>query len=91
MTREDARIDEWAKVIAPSNELRKWFNHDPARWSEFQMRYRAELASDEARAKLTELRQRAREGKVTLVFAARDETFCNATALAALLTDKRQA
>src|SRR6187551_2967792 len=66
----DAAIDHWAKELAPSTELRKWFGHDPARWEEFRRRYSAEI-NDHA-DQLAELRAAAREGPITLVFAARD-------------------
>jgi uncharacterized protein YeaO (DUF488 family) len=81
--KEDAAIDLWAKEIAPSAGLRKWFGHDPARWQEFRRRYAEELAQhpDE----LAKLRRMAREGPVTLVFSAHDETHNNAVALRELL------
>lgn len=83
-----AALDDWIKPLAPSTELRKWFAHDPARWDEFQQRYAAELAgNDDAQAALDQLRQRARQGPVTLVYASR-ETHCNnAVFLQKLLTD----
>src|SRR5487761_789740 len=66
----EARIDVWLKDVAPSTTLRQWFGHDPARWSEFRRRYRAELKRQpEALARLRVL---ARQGRVTLVFGARD-------------------
>ena len=79
----DAAIDLWAKDIAPSTALRKWFDHDPARWPEFRRRYAAELRRhpDE----LAELRARARREPVTLVFAARDELHNDAVVLRAVL------
>jgi uncharacterized protein YeaO (DUF488 family) len=66
----DAAIDRWLKDIAPSTELRKWFRHDPDRWSEFQRRYRAEL-SHHAEL-LNELHSRAQDGPITLIYAASD-------------------
>jgi uncharacterized protein YeaO (DUF488 family) len=86
VTREAARIDDWAQEIAPSTELRKWFDHDPARWSEFQRRFHTELEAPEAREKLAALKKLAETRRVTLVFAAKDEAHCNASALLALLT-----
>lgn len=83
ITRNEAALDEWAKELAPSTELRKWFGHDPDRWDEFQKRYRAELA-DHA-SKLDELRQRARGGKLTLVYGARDVTHNQAQVLKLVL------
>lgn len=67
----DAAIDRWMKEIAPSPELRQWYGHDPARWNEFQRRYRNELAADTG--PLNELLQLATEHDLTLVYAARDE------------------
>jgi uncharacterized protein YeaO (DUF488 family) len=83
VARERARIDEWARELAPSDELRKWFNHDPERFGEFQRRYRAELRAHGDR--IEELRAHASRGRVTLVYAARDENHNNAVVLADLL------
>ncbi|MDX9740121.1 MAG: DUF488 domain-containing protein [Gammaproteobacteria bacterium] len=82
MKKEEAKIDLWLKDIAPSTELRKWFGHDPERWSGFQARYRAELEGSEA---LAELRKLSRKGKVTLVYGARDEKHNNALVLRGLV------
>jgi uncharacterized protein YeaO (DUF488 family) len=69
--KEDPRIDTWLKEIAPTPALRAWFAHDPAKWTEFQRRYRAELAANpDAVARLRALMA---AGPVTLVYAARDE------------------
>lgn len=79
IAKEKARIDQWLKEIAPSDELRKWFGHDPARWDEFRERYRREL---EAKGELLDqLRGLAGKGTVTLLFAAKDEAHNNAVAL----------
>ena len=70
LRKDKARIDLWLKEIAPSTELRRWFGHDPARWSMFRRKYRAELHH---RADLLRTIEDAlREGPVTLLFAARD-------------------
>jgi len=83
IAKEKARIDEWLKEIAPSDELRKWFGHDPARWDEFQERYRREL---EAKTELLDqLQGLAKKGTVTLLFAAKDEEHNNAVVLKKLL------
>ncbi len=83
ISKDKARIDEWLKEIAPSDELRKWFGHDPARWEEFRERYRQEL---EAKAELVAgLRELAAEGTVTLLFAAKDEEHNNAVVLKEML------
>jgi uncharacterized protein YeaO (DUF488 family) len=81
MTREKSAIDLWAKEIAPSDGLRKWFAHDPSRWEEFRRRYRDELSADERKHVLKELAARAKKGHVTLVFAARDTEHNNAVVL----------
>jgi uncharacterized protein YeaO (DUF488 family) len=75
----EAGLDEWIKEIAPSAELRKWFGHDPGRWGEFRRRYRAELARQPETLK--DLRRRAREGPITLVYSARDEVHNDAIVL----------
>jgi len=79
VSKKEARLDEWIKEIAPSAELRTWFGHDPRRWDEFRHRYRAELA--EHAETLKDLRRRAREGPITLVYSARDEIHNDAVVL----------
>jgi len=79
VSKEEAQLDEWIKEIAPSAELRTWFGHDPRRWDEFRERYRAELA--EHPETLKDLRRRAREGPITLVYSARDEVHNDAIVL----------
>ena len=79
----DAAIDVWAKDIAPSTALRRWFGHDPARWHEFRRRYSEEIR--QRRNRLDELRTLARKGPITLVFAARDETHNDAVVLRGIL------
>ena len=81
--KEDAKIDEWMKDIAPSTELRKWFGHDPDRWPEFQERYAAEVR--EHPEQLDHLRTLARKGPLTLVFAAHDEIHNDAVVLRDLI------
>lgn len=78
---EDARIDKWMKELAPSDNLRKWFRHDPAKWAEFKRRYAAELASADSERALRELAAAAGQGNVTLVYGARDREHNNAVAL----------
>ena len=80
----DAAIDRWLKDVAPSTELRRWFGHDPSRWDEFRRRYRAELAHNGEL--VNELREAARKGPLTLVYAARDEEHNEAVVLRDLLT-----
>ena len=83
VSRERARLDEWARELAPSSELRQWFGHDPARFSEFRRRYERELADQGE--KLRDLRRRARQGTLTLVYGARDTEHNDAVVLADLL------
>ena len=85
VSREDAGLDEWARDLAPSDELRKWFDHVPERFSEFRSRYRDELAARSER--LAALRTRARHGPLTIVYAARDRARNNAVVLAELIRD----
>lgn len=85
LSKEHAHIDLWLKEVAPSNELRAWFGHDPAKFDEFRGRYEAELTSDSGQAALTRLRQLARQQRVSLVFAARDAAHSNAVVLQDLL------
>ena len=85
VSRERAHLDEWARELAPSDELRKWFDHDPARFAEFRLRYRDELADQSDR--LEELRRRASVGPLTVLYAARDQEHNNAVVLVDLLGD----
>jgi uncharacterized protein YeaO (DUF488 family) len=80
------RLDEWAKDVAPSPQLRRWFGHDPSRWPEFRRRYFEELR--EAEQTCRPLLSRARRGRVTFVYAARDEARNGAIALKQFL-DRR--
>jgi uncharacterized protein YeaO (DUF488 family) len=86
--REGARLDEWARELAPSAELRRWFGHDPERFGEFRRRYTAELAGQEE--KLRELRRRARSGTLTLVYGAHDKEHNDAVVLAEILRAGRR-
>ena len=83
LTRERVAVDLWLKDVAPSPELRKWFGHDPARWEQFQERYRQELREKKDAVRL--LKQKAKEGTVTLVYAARDEKHNGALVLKRVL------
>ncbi len=74
-------LDAWAKEIAPSTELRKWFAHDPERWAEFRRRYREELRHQPEAEQLRALARRAASGTVTLVFSSHDGEHNNAVVL----------
>lgn len=85
--KETARVNEWMKEIAPSNELRKWFAHKAERWTEFQERYWAELAKK--KEFLATLRAMERKhGAITLLFAAKDEEHNQAVVLREILKAK---
>ena len=83
----DAAIDQWAKDIAPSTALRKWFGHDPARWQEFRSRYAVEVHTH--LEQLDRLRALARQGSITLVYSAHDEVHNDAVALRDLLLGRQ--
>lgn len=87
LSREAAAIDLWLKDLAPSTQLRKWFNHDLQKWDEFRKRYRAELAQHESLLQL--LKHRAGEGTVTFVYAARDEEHNSAVVLKDVLDQRK--
>lgn len=84
--KEALALTEWAKALAPSTELRQWFNHDPALWDEFRRRYAAELRAQ--RPAFDALRERALHGVVTLVYSAHDETVNNAVAMRGFLLQR---
>ncbi len=88
MSKEKASLNEWLKEIAPSTELRKWFNHEPELWREFQQRYRAELKHHQA--KLNYIRDLAKTQTVTLVYSAQDHDHNNAVVLRALLLKNQE-
>jgi uncharacterized protein YeaO (DUF488 family) len=85
---EKVLLDEWARELAPSVALRRWFGHDPARFMQFRRRYIDELATQEE--KLGELRRRARQGTLTLVYGARDTEHNDAVVLAEVLRRETQ-
>ncbi|MCM8748672.1 DUF488 domain-containing protein [Thermomicrobiaceae bacterium CFH 74404] len=85
--RKDAMLlDGWLREVAPSDGLRRWFDHDPAKWDEFRRRYAAEL--DERPESWRPLLEAARQGPITLLFSARDTEHNNAVALKAYLESK---
>lgn len=77
--KENAKIDEWLKDIAPSNELRKWFSHDPSKWQEFRKRYRSELKKNSSL--IERLATESKRGTITLLFTAKDKEHNNAVVL----------
>lgn len=85
--KKKARIDLWLREVAPSSRLRQWYNHDPDKWAEFKKRYFAEL--NRKRELLKPIKQRARTGRVTFVFATRETRYNNAAALREYLQRSR--
>lgn len=85
LAKSAARLDEWAKEVAPSTELRTWYKHDPAKFEEFRRRYTAELESPEPRAAIDRLRSAAADGPLTLLTATKDVRHSQAAVLADLL------
>jgi len=81
LSKDRARVDAWLKEVAPSDELRQWFGHDPDKFAEFRKRYEAELASESGKEAMTKLRELVKRGHVTLLFAARDMEHNNAVVL----------
>ncbi len=89
LARQQAKIDEWLKDVAPSSELRRWFAHDPRKWTEFERRYFDELhEKDELVEHIVE--ETARQGKVTLLYGAKDTEHNNAAALRDYIGSTRQ-
>jgi len=86
ISKAKAHIDLWLKDVAPSTALRQWFGHDPARWNEFRRRYRAEMKRQPEA--LAQLRARARHGRITLVFGARDVRRNQAVVLKSMLAGR---
>ena len=89
--KEELPLDLWAKELAPSSELRRWFGLEPDRFSEFAARYDAELRADPARELLADLARSAAHGTVTLVYAARDEQHHGAVVLRDAIEDTLRA
>jgi uncharacterized protein YeaO (DUF488 family) len=87
VSKERAALDAWLKDLATSAGLRKWYGHAPERWEEFRRRYWDELRSN--REAVRELREKEREGKVTLIYAAHDEEHSGALALKQFLTRQK--
>jgi uncharacterized protein YeaO (DUF488 family) len=88
VSKAKAALDDWMKHIAPSTRLRQWFSHDPARWVEFQRRYRAELR--EHSQELDHIRALAKTKTVTLVYSAHDEEHNDAVVLRAVLLGEKR-
>ncbi len=86
LTKEKAKIDYWAKEIAPSNELRKWYVHDPAKWETFKKRYFTELGGNQTA--VNALLEQMGKGPVTFVYSSTERVINNAEALKKYLESK---
>jgi uncharacterized protein YeaO (DUF488 family) len=86
LRKDSAHLDEWAKDVAPSKELRTWYGHDPAKFDEFRRRYSAELAEPGPREALARLRTAREHGPVTVLTATRELNLSQAAVLAKLLS-----
>ncbi len=91
LSKERAHIDAWLKEISPSTDLRKWYEHDPEKWPEFQKRFKEELGSPEAKAALDDLVRRAKRGRVTLLYSSHAGDISNAAVLEPLLNRRVRA
>ena len=87
LSRDKAKVDLWLKDMAPSDELRKWFSHDPVKWPEFRKRYKEELKGKQELVE--QLCEEAKKGKVTLLFSAKDTEHNNAVVLRGILLKNR--
>lgn len=87
LKKEAAHIQEWRKDLAPSDALRRWFKHDPAKWSEFRRRYRKELSRGNTMEDLRRLAGIAKRKRITLVYGAADEKHNQAVVLKELLDE----
>ena len=88
ITKEELKVAEWMRAIAPSADLRKWYGHKPERWEEFRKRFRKELREPARHALVEQLIARARKEKVTLVFGARDAQRSNAAVIAEVIAEE---
>jgi uncharacterized protein YeaO (DUF488 family) len=88
MTKQRAAVALWLKGLAPSNQLRKWFGHDPDKWKPFQARYRKEL--ENKRDELSMLKQKGKEHTVTLLYGARDELHNEALVLKKMIERRKK-
>ncbi len=86
LSKERARVDVWLKEIAPTTELRKWFNHEPAKWPEFKKRYRSEMSKNTEA--LAALKRYLANGKVTILYGAKDEDHNEAVVIRQYLSGK---
>lgn len=88
LSQKKAHLDDWCKQVAPSNDLRRWYGHDPEKFAEFARRYRAELQEPEPARALKTLQTMAKEGPLTLLTAAKRDDISEATVLQQVLSEK---
>lgn len=88
LSKESARIDFWAREVAPSNELRRWYGHDPAKWPEFRRRYCAEM--DANPAAVAELLGRIGEHRASFLYSSKEEKLNNAVVLREYVESRRK-
>lgn len=89
ISKEKAGCNEWLKEISPSNELRKWYSHDPAKWEEFKLRYKEELILKKNELKrLKDLEEK--HGTLTLLYSSKEERYNNAVALKEFILEQRE-
>jgi uncharacterized protein YeaO (DUF488 family) len=89
LAKEAANLDDWARDVAPSTELRKWYAHDPTNFPEFSSRYRAELEAPTSRQAVAHLRELATDRPLTLLTASKDLDHSQAAVLAEVLRESR--
>ena len=88
VSKEKAKVDLWLRETAPSNELRKWYGHDPKKWAEFRKRYFSDL--DTKRELVNQIVQKTKEGDVTLLYSSKEEKLNNAVALKEHISKKKK-
>ena len=86
--KEDLYLNAWLRELAPSDQLRRWFKHDPARWNDFRRLYREELGGTRQQQLIDELAAQALRRNVTLIFSTREERFNNAVALREIIEER---
>jgi len=89
VSKEKAKLDDWCKEVAPSDDLRRWYGHEPERFEEFSTRYRAELKQGERAEALSRIAAEARTGTVTLLTATKEPDLSQAAVLKSVIDDER--
>lgn len=87
VSKEKAKLDDWCKEVAPTDELRRWYGHDPERFEEFSARYRAELAAGEQAEALARIAAAAAAGTVTLLTATKEPDLSQAAVIKSAIED----